>query len=101
LDSCMLCAGSHTFLFNVQALQHTHTWMRVIMADMLCYVVLCFREEEAVLRLTEDATFKRRVMAETGTHTPTMIGEQPRGRRQVGMCVRYLPRAPCEILADK
>lgn len=28
-----------------------------------------------MLRLTEDAAFKRRVMQETGTHTPTMIGK--------------------------
>ena len=49
-------------------------------AHVLSHAVLCCahnarREEEAVLRLTEDAGFKRRVMLETGTHTPTMIGE--------------------------
>jgi hypothetical protein len=38
--------------------------------------VPCCREEEAVLRLTEDAGFKRRVMGETGTYTPTTIGKQ-------------------------
>jgi hypothetical protein len=27
-----------------------------------------------VLRLTEDASFRRRVMAETGTQTPSTIG---------------------------
>lgn len=45
--------------------------------------VLCCREEEAVLRLTEDAGFKRRVMGETGTYTPTTIGKPPHPKQTV------------------
>lgn len=48
---------------------------RVLSHAVLCCARTACREEEAVLRLTEDAGFKRRVMQETGTHTPTMIGE--------------------------
>ena len=51
-----------------------------------------------MLRLTEDAAFKRRVMQETGTHTPTMIGEWHATVGQGVRCLADLWHRKCSCL---
>lgn len=54
-----------------------------------------------MLRLTEDAGFKRRVMGETGTYTPTTIGKPPHPK-QTPACLgfwEHMPASTCLQLA--
>jgi hypothetical protein len=40
------------------------------MCHLACWLACCCREDDAVLRLTEEPAFRRRVTAEVAAHTP-------------------------------